>query len=91
MVLGNIGTVVRSRGDFERSVQIFQEVLAGMREIGDERGIASALSNLGLAFTDLGDLDQAKAYCLQAIEILERIGLRRGCLAWPDCPLPTLQ
>jgi ATP/maltotriose-dependent transcriptional regulator MalT len=77
VVLGNIGTVVRSRGDFERSVQIFQDVLAGMREIGDERGIASALSNLGLAFTDLGDLDQATAYCLQAIEILERIGLVR--------------
>ena len=78
MVLGNIGTVVRSRGDFERSVQIFEEVLAGMREIGDERGIASAISNLGLAFTDLGDLDQAKAYCLQAIVILERIGFVRS-------------
>lgn len=41
------------------------------REIGNKQGEASDLGNIGLIYSDKGDLDQARHYLLQALRILE--------------------
>ena len=56
------------------------------REIGDRLGEGSDLANLGIAYRDLGQNDQALAVWTQALAILEDTGsptaeMVRGCLA----------
>ncbi len=48
------------------------------KEIGDRQGEGADLGNLGLAYSDLGQVEKAIEYYEQALVIFKKIGDRRG-------------
>jgi putative nucleotidyltransferase with HDIG domain len=61
MIDQNLGTVASIRGDIREALEAFQRSLAGYRTLGMRDQAAQVLNNIGLAYTDLGELDQAEA------------------------------
>ena len=47
-VLGDLGQAARMQGDLDRATALYKEALALSREIGDTRGVAWTLCNLGI-------------------------------------------
>jgi putative nucleotidyltransferase with HDIG domain len=68
MIDQNLGTVASIRGDIEEALEAFQRSLAGYRALGMRDHAAQVLNNIGLAFTDLGELDQAEAAYVEAAQ-----------------------
>jgi tetratricopeptide (TPR) repeat protein len=67
MIDQNLGTVASIRGDIRGALEAFQRSLAGYRALGMLDHAAQVLNNIGLAYTDLGELEQAEAaYVLAA-------------------------
>ena len=73
--LMNRAGTLRLAGRAEEAVSDFLRVLALLKgDTGDIPYIrASTLNNLGLAYQDLGDLDKAEAYAMQALEIIRTL------------------
>jgi putative nucleotidyltransferase with HDIG domain len=66
MIDQNIGTVASIRGDVEEALEAFQRSLEGYRALGMRDQAAQVLNNIGLAYTDLGELDRAEAAYAEA-------------------------
>jgi putative nucleotidyltransferase with HDIG domain len=66
MIDQNLGTVASIRGDIYEALEAFQRSLAGYRALGMRDHAAQVLNNIGLAFTDLGELEQAEAAYAEA-------------------------
>lgn len=66
MIDQNLGTVASIRGDIYEALEAFQRSLAGYRTLGMRDHAAQVLNNIGLAFTDLGELEQAEAAYAEA-------------------------
>jgi putative nucleotidyltransferase with HDIG domain len=66
MIDQNLGTVASIRGDIYEALEAFQRSLAGYRALGMRDQAAQVLNNIGLAFTDLGELEQAEAAYAEA-------------------------
>jgi putative nucleotidyltransferase with HDIG domain len=64
----NLGTVASIRGDARGALEAFQRSLAGYRALGMRDHAAQVLNNIGLAYTDLGELDQAETAYAEASE-----------------------
>ena len=64
----NLGTVASIRGDARGALEAFQRSLAGYRKLGMRDHAAQVLNNIGLAYTDLGELDLAEAAYAEASE-----------------------
>jgi predicted ATPase/class 3 adenylate cyclase len=56
-----LGSAAYVRRDYERATQLFEESLALSQEVGDEKGVASSLHQLGNVLSDKGDYQRAKA------------------------------
>jgi putative nucleotidyltransferase with HDIG domain len=61
MIDQNLGTVASIRGDIRGALESFQRSLAGYRALGMLDHAAQVLNNIGLSYTDLGELDAAEA------------------------------
>ncbi|HVS59252.1 MAG TPA: HD domain-containing phosphohydrolase [Gemmatimonadaceae bacterium] len=61
MIDQNLGTVAGIRGDIRGALEAFQRSLEGYRALGMPDQAAQVLNNIGLAYTDLGELDRAEA------------------------------
>jgi putative nucleotidyltransferase with HDIG domain len=61
MIDQNLGTVASIRGDVQEALEAFQRSLEGYRALGMRDQAAQVLNNIGLAYTDLGELDRAEA------------------------------
>jgi putative nucleotidyltransferase with HDIG domain len=68
MIDQNLGTVASIRGDIRGALEAFQRSLAGYRTLGMLDHAAQVLNNIGLAYTDLGELDKAEAAYAAAAE-----------------------
>ena len=68
MIDQNLGTVASIRGDIEEALEAFQRSLAGYNALGMRDQAATVLNNIGLAYTDLGQLDQAQAAYTEAAQ-----------------------
>jgi putative nucleotidyltransferase with HDIG domain len=68
MIDQNLGTVASIRGDIRGALEAFQRSLVGYRTLGMLDHAAQVLNNIGLAYTDLGELEQAEAAYAQAAE-----------------------
>jgi putative nucleotidyltransferase with HDIG domain len=68
MIDQNIGTVASIRGDVEEALEAFQRSLEGYRALGMRDQAAQVLNNIGLAYTDLGELDRAEAAYAEAAQ-----------------------
>jgi len=61
MIDQNLGTVASIRGDVRRALEAFHLSLDGYRALGMKDQAAQVLNNIGLAYSDLGELDRAAA------------------------------
>ncbi|MDQ6871797.1 MAG: tetratricopeptide repeat protein, partial [Gemmatimonadota bacterium] len=68
MIDQNLGTVASIRGDIREALDSFHRSLAGYRALGMLDHAAQVLNNIGLAYTDLGELDEAEAAYAAAAE-----------------------
>jgi putative nucleotidyltransferase with HDIG domain len=68
MIDQNLGTVASIRGDIREALEAFQRSLAGYTALGMRDHAAQVLNNIGLAYTDLGELDRAEAAYAEAAE-----------------------
>ena len=66
MIDQNLGTVASIRGDLPGALEAFQRSLAGYRALGMRDQAAQVLNNIGLAYSDLGELNQAEAAYTEA-------------------------
>ena len=57
----------------KRALEAAVTAVSIYRELGDERGLAGALFEVGAAFTGLGDIDAAKQYLEETLAIAQRI------------------
>jgi len=73
-----LGGVAYARGDLALACHYVERSLAAHRQSGDLPAQADALNNLGILAESQGRLDESIRYGLQAIQINERIGSRRG-------------
>ncbi|WP_017721780.1 CHAT domain-containing protein [Kamptonema formosum] len=63
---------------YREAWQSWQQALTLYREIGNRRGEAASLGNLGNAYDSLGQYTEAIQYHQQSLEIAREIGDRRG-------------
>jgi putative nucleotidyltransferase with HDIG domain len=66
MIDQNLGTVASIRGDVPRALEAFRLSLDGYLALGLRDQAAQVLNNIGLAYTDAGQLDQAEAAYTEA-------------------------
>ena len=55
-----------------KTIRLYEQTLKLAREIGDSRGEAAALGNLGIAYKDLGDVHKASVISLFLISITKK-------------------
>ena len=60
MIDQNLGTVASIRGDMWSALEAFHRSLDGYRKLGQRDQAAQVLNNIGLAYSDLGQLDRAE-------------------------------
>ena len=75
------GWIEQFQGDYDRAIALLEEALALYRELGDRRGVAITLVNLGFAVLHQGDKERA-AMLRQDVEALRGETLDRFTLAW---------
>ncbi|WP_204153574.1 tetratricopeptide repeat protein [Leptolyngbya sp. CCY15150] len=73
--LGNIDFVL---GQYDQSIDFYEQALEIAREMGDRSSEGSALSGLGNSHAALGQYQQAIDFYEQALEIAREIGSRDG-------------
>ena len=75
---GNLGTVFKSLGQYDKAEEYLQKALVIKTEIGDRKGEATSYGNLGTVFESLGQYDKAEEYLQKALVIKTEIGDRKG-------------
>ncbi|XP_066016680.1 tetratricopeptide repeat protein 28-like [Pocillopora verrucosa] len=75
---GNLGTLFRSLGQYDKAREFQEKALAINIEIGDRDGEATSYGNLGTLFQSLGQYDKAREYQEKALAIKIEIGDRHG-------------
>ncbi|MFL5593708.1 MAG: HD domain-containing phosphohydrolase [Gemmatimonadaceae bacterium] len=66
MIDQNLGTVASIRGDIPRALEAFHRSLEGYRTLGMRDQAAQVLNNIGLTYSDLGEVDRAEAAYAEA-------------------------
>jgi tetratricopeptide (TPR) repeat protein len=66
------------QGRASEAVDLFKRATELYAECKDDRGLATALNNLGSAYQEIGDYSSALASLQQSVELLKRIGDPRG-------------
>jgi putative nucleotidyltransferase with HDIG domain len=66
MIDQNLGTVASIRGDMWSALEAFHRSLDGYRMLGMRDEAAQVLNNIGLAYSDLGQLDRAETAYTEA-------------------------
>ena len=74
IILQFAGTFSWIKGELLKAKVFHQECLSIMREVGEMRGVAVALNNLGIIENDEGDYDRARVLIEESIEILRDLG-----------------
>jgi tetratricopeptide (TPR) repeat protein len=73
-----LAVVYRNQGSFDESLACFNQGLALFREVGDRRGEAYCLHNLGLIHGDRGQFQAALDWFDQAEPIFKELADRQG-------------
>jgi DNA-binding CsgD family transcriptional regulator len=75
---GNLGELVRARGDFDAAFAQYAEALGVWRELGDKVGLGTLLYNLGAAARARGDVERAETSYREALMVEREIGESEG-------------
>lgn len=70
LMIGNLGTVFRDRGDFARALELQLESLAIRERIGDH--LETTLRNIALLYREIEDEDNARNYFERALAAVDR-------------------
>jgi tetratricopeptide (TPR) repeat protein len=73
---GNIGMVLRERGDLDQAETMVRKALEIEERFGRFEGVAISCFNLGLISWDRGDVPAAKAWWERALELFVRTGAK---------------
>lgn len=73
----NLGIIANLQGDHGRAVGAFTRALAAYQQVQYGRGVAESNHNLGIAYRELGKLEQAVQAADTAIRAADRLGDRR--------------
>jgi tetratricopeptide (TPR) repeat protein len=73
--------VAYGQGDYTRAAALHEEALALLRALGDTRGIAASLDNLGLVAQAQGDYTRAATLHEEALALLRALGDTRDIAA----------
>ena len=76
--LGNLGIILRQRGELEKALEHYQKALGLHKEIGHRLGEATDLGDLGIVFGQEERFDDAETHFQKALEIHRGIGNRLG-------------
>ena len=68
MIDQNLGTVASIRGNVHEALEAYQRSLAGYKTLGMRDQAATVLNNIGLAYTDLGQLEKAEGAYAEAAQ-----------------------
>lgn len=71
----NLGALAHRRGDFEATANYMRRALISYRNVNYVRGILTALNNLGGTLMDLGQLDEAKDFLEEALQLAKEGGI----------------
>jgi non-specific serine/threonine protein kinase len=66
------------QGEWEGTLEPYQEALSLFREIGDDDDVSEALYNLSFPLMYAGDLDRAEEFFKESLRLSERSGRRIG-------------
>jgi tetratricopeptide (TPR) repeat protein len=70
----NLASVAHLRGRPEEAVGLYRGALLGYQRLGDRRGTAETYHNLGLAYRQLEDYDEADKAVTQAVRHSQAVG-----------------
>jgi len=76
--LATAATMARATADYAKARTLYEEALSLWRELGERRGVAAALGNLGMVSYDRGDFAGANACHQESLAIWRELGDRRG-------------
>lgn len=76
-VLGNIAVVRSALGETEQALELYQQQLTGVRQMGQRQSEAICLSNIGELSRYLGRHDDSVRYLQEALYIANEIGSKR--------------
>jgi predicted ATPase/Tfp pilus assembly protein PilF len=76
--LAGAGGLAHTQSDYARAIALYEESLTLRRALGDKRGIAIVLNNLGLLARDRNDYAIARARLEEALAVLRDIGDQRS-------------
>jgi predicted ATPase/DNA-binding winged helix-turn-helix (wHTH) protein len=77
-VLTGAGHLAHNQGDYAAARALFAESLALWREIGNKRGIASALNDLGWMAWRQGDYTTTRALSAESLALWQELGETQG-------------
>ncbi len=77
-IVNRAGLVFQLFGDYERALQLFQQSLGMVQQIGDRSGESVTLNNLSTIAQAKGDYEKALQYSLRDLAICQEIGDRSG-------------
>ncbi len=66
------------RGDYSKASDYYTQSLAISEQLGDQRGIALVLKNIGIIYKEQGDYPRALDYYTQSLAISEQLGDQQG-------------
>ena len=89
LCLSSLAALAHDRGDLVQSQELNREALATARQLGDRRGEAIALANVGAGSMGLGDLSAARRDMTEALR-LNRLNGDRALVCGPLCNLSEL-
>ena len=69
-----MGVFHQQRHDYSQAVTYFERALAILRAVDDEETEAECLSNLGLVYRELGNLERARFYLSEALDLDQKRG-----------------
>jgi class 3 adenylate cyclase/Tfp pilus assembly protein PilF len=72
------GVSYHVRGDYPKALDYYTQSLRIQEQIGDQKGIAACLNNIGLIFVNHGDYPKALENYIQGLKIEEQIGDQKG-------------
>jgi tetratricopeptide (TPR) repeat protein len=90
-VLHAAGTLAYIQGDYSAAWALLEEGLATRRQLGDRKGIAHTLNNLGILTRQQGDFASARALHDESLAIRRELGDRLGVCPLAEQPGPRGQ
>ncbi len=73
-----IGTILRRRGDYEGSMEVFIKAIRIDEKLGDLFGQSKNYNNIGLIYKDQGNYEKAIEYLQKSMDIKRALNNQRG-------------